>query len=144
MAATRNSISGRCCRAMPRSGIPATHRRLRRFRNGKRGRRNHGSNIKYALPPGFLSATFRPSRRLSMTKLSLSRRAFLGGAAAIPFVVSGIAGPARAADITVGIIYVGSRQDYGWNQAHAVGAQALQEIPGGTVVGEEDVPEKGA
>src|SRR5260370_28226622 len=126
---------------MPRWGIPATQRRLRRFRNGKRGRRNHGSNIKYALPPGFLSATFRPSRRLSMTKLSLSRRAFLGGAAASPFVVSGIAGPARAADITVGIIYVGSRQAYGWNHAHAVGPQAFKEIPGVKVVEEENMPE---
>src|SRR5260370_11124544 len=76
-----------------------------------------------------------------MTKLPLSRRAFLSGAAASPFVVSGIAGPARAADITVGIIYVGSRQDYGWNQAHAVGAQALKEIPGVKVVEEENVPE---
>src|SRR5258708_8624884 len=114
---------------MPRSGIPATHRRLRRFPNAKRGRRNDGSNIKYALSPGFLSATFRPSRRLSMTKLSLSRRAFLGGAAASPFVVSGIAGPARAADITVAIIYVGSRQDYACNQAPPAPPQPLNEIP---------------
>ena len=60
-----------------------------------------------------------------MTKLSLSRRTFLGGAAASPFVLSGLIDPARAADITVGIVYVGSRQDYGWNQAHAVGAKAL-------------------
>ena len=76
-----------------------------------------------------------------MTKLSLSRRTFLGGVAASPFVVSGSAGPAQAADITVGIIYVGSRQDYGWNQAHAVGAKALKDIPGGKVVEEENVPE---
>jgi simple sugar transport system substrate-binding protein len=76
-----------------------------------------------------------------MTRLSLSRRAFLGGAAASPFVLSGISSPVRAADITVGIIYVGSRQDYGWNQAHAVGAQALKEIPGVKVVEEENVPE---
>jgi len=76
-----------------------------------------------------------------MIKHSLSRRAFLGGAAASPFVLSGLGGPARAADITVGIIYVGSRQDYGWNQAHAVGAQALKEIPGVKVVEEENVPE---
>ena len=57
-----------------------------------------------------------------MTTHSLSRRTFLAGAAASPFVLSGLGNPARAADITVGIIYVGSRQDYGWNQAHAVGA----------------------
>jgi basic membrane protein A len=76
-----------------------------------------------------------------MTKLSLSRRTFLGGAAASPFVLSGLVDPARAAGITVGIVYVGSRQDYGWNQAHAVGAKALRDIPGVKVVEEENVPE---
>jgi simple sugar transport system substrate-binding protein len=76
-----------------------------------------------------------------MTKHPLSRRSFLGGAAASPFILSGLGAPARAAGITVGIIYVGPRQDYGWNQAHAVGAQALKEIPGVKVVEEENVPE---
>src|ERR1700726_2787209 len=76
-----------------------------------------------------------------MTKLSLPRRTFLGGAAASPFVLSSLGGPARAPDITVGIIYVGSRQEYGWNQAHAVGAKALKAIPGVKVVEEENVPE---
>ncbi len=76
-----------------------------------------------------------------MTKYPLSRRTFLGGAAASPFVLSGLVDPARAANITVGIVYVGPRQDYGWNQAHAVGAKALKEIPGVKVVEEENVPE---
>src|SRR6202012_4897072 len=76
-----------------------------------------------------------------MAMLSLSPRTFLGGPAASPFVLSGLVDPVRAADITVGIIYVGSRQDYGWNQAHAVGAKALKEIPGVKVVEEENVPE---
>ena len=76
-----------------------------------------------------------------MTTHSLSRRTFLAGAAASPFALSGLGGLARAADITVGIIYVGSRQDYGWNQAHAVGAKALKEIPGVKVIEEENVPE---
>jgi basic membrane protein A len=76
-----------------------------------------------------------------MTKLALSRRTFLSSAAATPFLLSGLIDPARAAGITVGIIYVGSRQDYGWNQAHAVGAKALKEIPGVKVVEEENVPE---
>ena len=58
-----------------------------------------------------------------MTRYPLSRRTFLGGVAASPFVLSGLQDPARAADITVGIVYVGSRADYGWNQAHAVGAR---------------------
>ena len=79
-----------------------------------------------------------------MSKYPLSRRAFLGGAAASPFVLSGLVDPARAADITVGIVYVGPRADYGWNQAHAVGAKALKEISGVKVVEEENVPETAA
>jgi simple sugar transport system substrate-binding protein len=39
-----------------------------------------------------------------MIKHSLTRRTFLGGAAASPFVLSGLGGVASAADITVGII----------------------------------------
>jgi basic membrane protein A len=76
-----------------------------------------------------------------MTKHSLTRRTFLGGAAASPFVLSSLGGPARASDITVGMIYVGPRADYGWNQAHAVAAKALKDIPGVKVVEEENVPE---
>src|ERR1700726_4736941 len=76
-----------------------------------------------------------------MIKHQFSRRALLGGVAASPFVLSALGGQARAADITVGIIYVGSRQDYGWNQAHAVGAKALKAIPGVKVVEEENVAE---
>ena len=76
-----------------------------------------------------------------MTKYPLSRRSFLGGVAASPFVLNGLATPARAADLTIGIIYVGPRADYRWNQAHAVAAKALKEIPGVKVVEEENVPE---
>lgn len=75
---------------------------------------------------------------------SLSRRSFLSGVAASPLALSGLAGQARAADITVGIIYVGSRADYGWNQAHAVAAKALKAILGVKVVEEENVPETAA
>jgi basic membrane protein A len=76
-----------------------------------------------------------------MSKFLLSRRSLLGAAAASPFILPGRADAALAAGVTVGIIYVGSRQDYGWNQAHAVGARALREIPGVKVVEEENVPE---
>jgi basic membrane protein A len=82
--------------------------------------------------------------RTTPTKTSFSRRTFLGGVAASPFVLSGLHAPARAAGITVGMIYVGSRADYGWNQAHAVAAKALKDMPGITVVEEENVPETAA
>ena len=69
----------------------------------------------------------------------LSRRRVLQGTAALA-----AAWPIRtafAADTVVGFIYVGSRDDYGYNQAHAVGAAALKKMPGVKVVEEEKVPE---
>jgi simple sugar transport system substrate-binding protein len=45
------------------------------------------------------------------------------------------------APTTVGIIYVGPRDDFGWNQAHAVAAKALKSVPDVKVVEEENVPE---
>ena len=49
-----------------------------------------------------------------------------------------------AGDLTVGIVYVGARDDFGWNQAHAVAAEALKLVPGVKVVEEENVPETDA
>jgi simple sugar transport system substrate-binding protein len=80
-----------------------------------------------------------------MSKLVLSRRSLLKASA---FGAAGLAagvkpfGAARAADgLTIGIIYVGPHDDFGWNQAHSVAAQALKAIPGVKVVEEENVPE---
>ncbi len=49
-----------------------------------------------------------------------------------------------AEDLTVGVVYVGARDDFGWNQAHAVAIKALKEVPGVKVVEEENVPETDA
>ena len=43
--------------------------------------------------------------------------------------------------ITVGVIYVGPRDDYGYNQAHAQAAAELKKLPGVKLVEEENVPE---
>jgi simple sugar transport system substrate-binding protein len=43
--------------------------------------------------------------------------------------------------ITVGMIYVGPRDDFGYNQAHAEAAAELKKIAGVKVVEEENVPE---
>jgi basic membrane protein A and related proteins len=51
------------------------------------------------------------------------------------------ASAARAAGLTVGFIYVGPKDDYGYNQSHAEGAAAVKAIEGVTVVEEEQVPE---
>ena len=69
----------------------------------------------------------------------ITRRTFIGGAAGAALLARSTA--ARAAPATIGIIYVGPRSDFGWNQAHAVAAEALKKIPGVKVVEEENVPE---
>ncbi|MDB5775453.1 MAG: family transporter substrate-binding protein [Herbaspirillum sp.] len=43
--------------------------------------------------------------------------------------------------ITVGFIYVGPKDDFGYNQAHAQAAAILKKVPGVKVVEEEKVPE---
>lgn len=48
------------------------------------------------------------------------------------------------APLTVGVIYVGPRDDYGYNQAHAQAAAELKKMPGVKVVEEENVPETAA
>jgi basic membrane protein A len=62
---------------------------------------------------------------------------------AVIFIVSLTVIPSIHADedITVGFIYVGSQADYGYNQAHALGAAALKSMPGVKVIEEENVPE---
>lgn len=43
--------------------------------------------------------------------------------------------------ITVGFIYVGPRNDYGWNQAHAVAARKIAKLEGVKLIEQENVPE---
>ncbi|MCY7316426.1 MAG: BMP family ABC transporter substrate-binding protein [Rubrivivax sp.] len=43
--------------------------------------------------------------------------------------------------ITVGIVYVGPRDDFGYNQAHAEAAAQLKKLPGVKLIEEENVPE---
>jgi basic membrane protein A and related proteins len=49
--------------------------------------------------------------------------------------------PAPPKAFTVGFIYVGSKGDYGYNQAHAQGAAVVAAMPGIKVREEENVPE---
>ena len=82
-----------------------------------------------------------------MQKLHISRRHFLqaSGALGATGLLTSTSGPALAAgDVTIGIVYVGPRDDFGWNQAHAVAMKALKEIKGVKVVEEENVPETDA
>jgi basic membrane protein A and related proteins len=49
----------------------------------------------------------------------------------------------KAADqgLKIGFVYVGPRDDFGYNQAHAEGAKAVASLPGVSLVEEEKVPE---
>ena len=49
--------------------------------------------------------------------------------------------PPAEKPFTVGFIYVGPKDDWGYNQAHAEGAAAVARLPGVTVREEENVPE---
>jgi len=78
------------------------------------------------------------------SRSSLSRRDLLRGSAALGGMaaLSGFPGLAHAEPtLTVGFIYVGPRDDFGYNQSHAIGAAAVKAIEGVTVVEEENVPE---
>jgi basic membrane protein A len=75
----------------------------------------------------------------------LSRRRVLKSTSAA--IALGTAGsllpfrPAFAADLVVGFMYVGPKDDYGYNQAHAEAATAVKAMPGVKVIEEENVPE---
>jgi basic membrane protein A len=75
---------------------------------------------------------------------ALSRRRLLQGTAgAAGLVAAGLPGyRANAAkELVVGFIYVGPKDDYGYNQAHAEAAAMLKKMPGVKIVEEERVPE---
>jgi len=80
---------------------------------------------------------------MSTRDTDLTRRRIMQGAAAV--TAAGALGqgtPALAqAKLTVGVIYVGPRDDYGYNQAQAQAAAALKKMPGIKVVEQEKVPE---
>jgi basic membrane protein A and related proteins len=76
------------------------------------------------------------------TRHDLSRRSLLQGAAlAAPALALGGTGPAQAATTTIGFIYVGPKDDYGYNQAHAEAAAVLKKMKDIKLVEEEKVAE---
>ena len=79
-----------------------------------------------------------------MALLTLDRRTFLKAGAASLVATGTTARMARAAEAIIGIVYVGPKDDFGWNQAHAVAVAALKSLPGVKVTEEENVPETDA
>src|SRR4051812_36212611 len=49
--------------------------------------------------------------------------------------------PLAGKTLTVGFVYVGPRDDYGYNQAHSEGAKEIAKLPGIKVLEEEKVAE---
>lgn len=74
-------------------------------------------------------------------RASLKTLAALGAAGTL----GGFSGLARAQKpLTIGVVYVGARDDYGYNQSHAMAAAEIRKMPGVKVVEEENVPETSA
>jgi len=81
----------------------------------------------------------------AMMKTLISRRRLLKSGAAALAASTMPFGAAHAADkITIGAIYVGTRDDFGWNQSHAAAMDILRQVPGVSVVEEENVAETDA
>src|ERR1700742_5316269 len=68
-----------------------------------------------------------------MSRLHLALRTLL--------LTTCLAATAAAGDITMGFIYVGPKDDYGYNQAHAQGKAGVSKLPGVKTVEEASVPE---
>ena len=79
-------------------------------------------------------------RQTRSSNPGLSRRTMLTGLGL--GATTGLAiTPAVAKELVVGFIYVGPKDDYGYNQAHAEAAALLKKMPGVKIVEEEKVPE---
>ncbi len=78
-----------------------------------------------------------------LSRRSVLQAAGLGTSAAVLGTL-GAARPAQAKDLVIGFIYVGPKDDYGYNQAHAEAAATLKGIKGVKILEEEKVPETNA
>ena len=84
---------------------------------------------------------------MSQDRSTLQRRHLLAGGAlaGASLALPGALREAFAqAPVTMGVIYVGPRSDFGYNQAQAQAAAAVKKLPGVKVVEEENVPETAA
>lgn len=80
-----------------------------------------------------------------MRNYNSTRRSFLktavGAASSVTLGSSLFSHTVMAAELNIGFIYVGPKDDFGYNQAHAEGAAAVKAMAGVSVVEEESVPE---
>lgn len=74
-----------------------------------------------------------------MNDTTLTRRQLLAGGSAAALAPR--LAWAAAKPVTVGFVYVGPKNDYGWNQSHAVAAKKVAQLEGVKVIEQENVPE---
>jgi basic membrane protein A and related proteins len=83
-----------------------------------------------------------------MLETRFSRRSILkSGAAGFAVATLPLGFATRAVaqtPVILGVVYVGPRDDFGWNQAQAVAIEVLKTVPNVTVIEEENVPETDA
>ena len=84
---------------------------------------------------------------LATTAFGLTSRLWTGCTPTQNQAASGSAGNAASAGsgegkpLVVGFLYVGAKDDYGYNQSHAEGAAAVGKLPGVKIVEQANVPE---
>lgn len=82
------------------------------------------------------------SKRREMTRRQVLRGSGnVIAAGSLMSVLPGLRAEAAMKEITVGFIYAATRDDYGWNQAHAVAAKKIAQLEGVKLVEQENVPE---
>ena len=111
---------------------------------GARTRPSVAGTAVAALIPMVCAGARAGQRGMTAMPMLDRRRLLLSSTAGLAAVsVPGLIRPRRAAaaDLAVGFIYVGPKDDYGYNQAHAEGAAAIKSMPGVTIIEEENVPE---
>jgi simple sugar transport system substrate-binding protein len=74
-------------------------------------------------------------------EMRMSLAAFVTAVVGVTAVLCSAPSQVRADDLTIGFIYVGPKDDYGYNQSHAEGAAAVKQMAGVKVLEEERVPE---
>jgi basic membrane protein A len=77
---------------------------------------------------------FNPNRRKALKRIAL-----LGAAGLVTGILP--VRSAHASDLTAGFVYIGPREDWGWNQSFAVAAAALRGVPNVSVVQADYLPE---
>src|SRR5262249_12993123 len=91
-----------------------------------------------SLSVALLSTALAFAAMLAVSMTGCTNGTGTGGSAAKPGATAKIA-PGET--IAVGFIYVGPKDDYGYNQAHAQGAAAVKKMDGVKISEEENVKE---